>query len=100
MIEPLADTEYWGTTDRITKTLQDHLRKADLAGYFGNGRFVMVLPETDRAGALLFLERLCGFVPDIRGGASGCPEDGRTFSELYEAAAARMPDDERPSRKS
>ena len=100
VIEPAPDTESWEATDRITKTLQEHLRKADLAGYLGNGRFVMVLPETDRAGALLFVERVRGFVPDIQAGVSGCPEDGRTFSELYETAAARLPDDERPPPKS
>ncbi len=101
VIEPALDTEPWAeATDQITEALQKHLRKVDLAGYLGNGRFVLVLPETDRAGALLFVKRLRAFLPDIQAGAGGCPEDGETFNELYETAAARLPDDERPTPKS
>ena len=101
VIEPAPEAESWvEVTDRITKALQKHLRKVDLGGYLGNGRFVMVLPETDLAGALIFVERMRGFVPEIQAGASGCPEDGETFSELYETAAARLPEDKRPPSQS
>lgn len=94
--QPLLGLLYSVSAERRNRLVGER----DLAGYLGNGRFVMVLPETDRAGALLFVERVRGFVPDIQAGVSGCPEDGRTFSELYETAAARLPDDERPPPKS
>ena len=96
VIEPAPDTDSWvEATDRFTKVLQKHMRKVDLAGYLGNGRFVMVLPETDRAGAVLFVERMRGVMPDVQAGAGGCPEDGEPFSAPYETAVAGLPDGER-----
>lgn len=97
VIEPAPETDTWDATERITKALQEHLRKADLAGYLGNARFVMVLPETDRDGANGFINRLRGFVPDIQGGVSACPEDGGAFQQLYDAAAHGLPDNESSS---
>ncbi len=94
VIEPAPETDTWDAVERITKALQDYLRNADLAGYLGNARFVIVLPETDRDGAHGFLDRMRGFVPDIQGSVSACPEDGGTFQQLYDAAAQRLPHNE------
>lgn len=98
VIEPAPDADTWDATERITKALQDHLRQADLAGYLGNARFTMVLPETNRAGAQTFLDRMRGFVPEIQGGISSCPKDGGTFQELYDAAASGLADNESAAR--
>jgi diguanylate cyclase (GGDEF)-like protein len=48
---------------RVAKTLVAALRNEDVLGRFGDERFLIILPGTDRAGALIVAERIRAAVP-------------------------------------
>jgi diguanylate cyclase (GGDEF)-like protein len=65
---------------RIAKTLQDCLRTADVVGRYGGEEFLLVLPETDLAGALAAAEKMRAAVertslPLDSGVAGATPEE-------------------------
>ncbi len=76
-------------------------RKSDIVGRYGGEEFVIILPETDKKGAVTRAQRLCQglTVIDVPGAAEqplGClsmsigvasfPEDARTVTELLKCA--------------
>lgn len=90
VLEPDRREDAWDAAERTAATLLDRMRKADLPGYFGNARFVLVMPETARQGAQEVLGRVCKDVPGMVGGVAAFPSDGLTFDQLYEVAVRRI----------
>ena len=90
VVEPEHSSDTWDVTKQITAALEKRLRKADLPGYLGNARFVLVMPETDQDGALDLLRRIEADVAEIQSGLASFPQDGLDFDQLYEIAARRL----------
>ena len=44
--------------EHVAGLLREHVREADVAGRYGGEEFGVVLSDTDKAGALIFAERL------------------------------------------
>lgn len=90
VVEPDQTSDSWTVAEQITRALEKRLRKADLPGYLGNARFVLVMPETDQDGALGVLRRIKEDVAETRWGLAAFPQDGHDFDRLYEIAARRL----------
>ena len=90
VVEPDQTSDSWAIAEQITGALEKRLRKADLPGYLGNARFVLVMPETDQDGALDVLRRIEEDVTEMRCGLAAFPQDGHNFDQLYEIAARRL----------
>ena len=79
----------------VADTLRSRTRGIDLAARIGADEFVVLLPETDRAGAMVALERLMegiaeqriqGQTIQISTGVAVYPDDGRTEHDLRQHA--------------
>ena len=89
---------------QLARLLRQHSRRYDIVARYGGDEFGVIMPQTDRAGALQALQRLDRAVaeatftwygielrlPGISWGLASFPEDGRRSSELVAAADARM----------
>jgi hypothetical protein len=75
--------------DELCTGLKEGLRDHDLAAYLNNGHFVVLLTETDRAGADVVLQRLFAKCPEAAGASACYPDDGESFDALLEVAKAR-----------
>ena len=89
---------------QLSRLLRQHSRRYDIVARYGGDEFGVIMPQTDRAGALQALQRLDRAVaeatftwygielrlPGISWGLASFPEDGRRSSELVAAADARM----------
>ncbi len=77
----------------VADTLTGGLRSSDKVARYGNDRFIVILPDTQREGAMLTAERLREAVKNnpVRHGAMSYP--GPTISV---AVATLQPDDELP----
>lgn len=79
------------------KALSGACRRSDVAYRIGGDEFVVLLPETDRAGAATFLTRLgAGAMPAFSAGAATFPSDGFQLVDvadrrLYHERAHRRP---------
>jgi len=67
--------------DSTRVALKHSLRQVDFAGDLGN-KLAVVLPQTDRAGALVVAERVQAASPDLIVGVAQYPIDGATLSQL------------------
>jgi two-component system, cell cycle response regulator len=90
--------------DRVLATLGRSittlLRSEDFAGRYGGEEFVVLLPQTDSAGAVRFADRLQdqltkldfghSFVTSFSGGVATYPDAGETVSELLRHADAAL----------
>lgn len=81
-----------GALGDFTQWLEGNLRSVDLTAYLGNGRFVVLMPNTDLQGTQTALKRLSGDVQNVVMAASLSPHDGDNFEALYAAARARLID--------
>ncbi len=81
----------------VSRIIRDNLREIDIAGRFGGEEFSVVLPETDREGAILAAERIRSVVEKsplkaydntlratVSIGISSFPKDGKTPQELID----------------
>ncbi|HEY8486163.1 MAG TPA: GAF domain-containing protein [Limnochordales bacterium] len=89
---------------QLAKLLRQHSRRYDIVARYGGDEFGIIMPQTDRPGAIQALHRLDRAVaqatftwyglelqlPAISWGLASFPEDGRRSSELVAAADARM----------
>jgi diguanylate cyclase (GGDEF)-like protein len=85
---------------QLSKVLSDSIRETDILARYGGEEFVIIMPETDLAGASLFCDRLREKVErsmkiTISGGLTPCvPSDtketllARADAALYQAKAA------------
>ena len=93
VIEPAraAAGEEWATQQALCNWLARELRQSDIAGYLGNGRCVIIMPEADGAAVGHVIRRLKneGYAADI--GLAVHPTDGDTYDVLYRTAAAQLP---------
>lgn len=76
-------------TDAVCARLRPGVRDEDLAAYLHNGHFVVLLTDTDAAGARVALHRLLAGLEDVTAATACFPEDGASFDELLECAKAR-----------
>lgn len=91
VIEPTRCDDAWATQEAIRIWLAAELRRSDIAGYLGNGRYIVVMPEADADAANKLVARLKseGYATDV--GVACFPDDGTTHDELYRAAAGQLP---------
>ncbi len=76
----------------LTSWFRLNLRSVDIGAYVGNGRFVVLMPNTDLAGAQRIERRIHSDVPGAATALSDVPQDGDTFQAVYAAAASRLAD--------
>jgi hypothetical protein len=89
-IEPTPESDAWLDYRSIALWLRHQLRAVDVAGYLGNTRFVVIMPETAIEAAQNAAARLCGEFAEAQTGLSTFPQDGDTFEELYAVARGRL----------
>ena len=90
VVEPKQQGNDRLVESRIAGWLQNGLRETDIVGYLGNGRYVIVMPETDDNGSRGALARLAADVGDIDVGVSVYPTDGAEYDALLAAATRRL----------
>ncbi|MGZ6341271.1 MAG: GGDEF domain-containing protein, partial [Candidatus Limnocylindrales bacterium] len=106
-LKPINDTFGHPMGDRILRAVSEvigsRIRGIDTAGRVGGDEFMILLPETEEAGAVILAEQLREGVNEIRVdagtwvvrtsisvGVASFPADGDTADELLEAADAAM----------
>jgi hypothetical protein len=65
-------------------------RKVDIIGYLGNGRYVVLMPECDMAGARIAVGRFRDGLAGVDVGLAELPTDGTTYDQLYAVASQRL----------
>jgi hypothetical protein len=91
VVEPIRSEDEWATMRALQIWFGSELRHSDVAGYLGNGRYLIIMPEADGESATHLIRRLKleGYATDV--GLSVFPLDGKTYDELYKAASAQLP---------
>ena len=106
-LKPINDTFGHPMGDRILRAVGEvigsRIRGIDTAGRVGGDEFMILLPETEEAGAVILADQLREGVNEIRVdagtwvvrtsisvGVASFPADGDTANELLEAADAAM----------
>lgn len=91
VIEPNRDGDPWEMQARVRDWLRDGMRHTDIAGYLGNGRYVVIMPESDAEAAEAAIARMkdAGIATDA--GLSYFPDNGEAFEALYRHASAQLP---------
>ena len=90
IVEPSLESNAWAVQGSIALWLRQQLRAVDVAGHFGNGRFLILMSETDINSAQKTVARLCAEIGDAETALSALPEDGGTFEQLYAVALDRL----------
>ena len=90
LVEIAAASDPKTMQEQLPQWLRQRFRGVDIIGYLGNGRYVVLMPETDLTPARQAASRLLGGLDGVDVGLSGLPVDGTTFEELYAAAAKRL----------
>ncbi len=90
VVEPSPESNEWAVQGSMALWLRQHVRAVDVAGYLGNGRFLILMPETDINSAQNTVARLCAEIGDAETGLSALPEDGVAFEQLYAVARDRL----------
>lgn len=87
-----------GLLVRVASILRKKVREADFVARYGGDEFVVLLPETEKEGALAFAERVRRKVqessqggqespsPTVSIGVASFPYDGANAKQLFEAA--------------
>lgn len=86
VVEPSQGNDEWTVQGEIAGWLRRNAREADLIAYTGNGRFVSIMPETDRKGAKQLVSRLKKALSKADAAISLFPEDGETLADLLTTA--------------
>lgn len=92
VVEPRGDGRraHGAIQSEIGSWFQTELRATDIAGYVGNGRYVILAPEADTRAIARLASRLRERVEHIDVGSSAFPEDGVMFQQLWRCATARL----------
>ena len=91
VIEPNRDGDPWEIQERVRDWLREGMRHTDIAGYLGNGRYVVIMPEADQAAAETAIARMKAEGIATDAGLAYFPEGGETFEAMYRAASAQLP---------
>jgi len=91
VIEPNREGDAWAVQGRVRDWLRDGMRQSDIAGYLGNGRFLVIMPEADLEAAGAVIARMKAENVATDAGIASYPDDGETFEALYKNAAAKLP---------
>ncbi len=91
VVEPVRSDDEWAMQHALQVWFSSALRQSDVAGYLGNGRYLIIMPEADAESATHVIRRLRneGYATDV--GLSCLGDDGDTYDQLYKAAAAQLP---------
>lgn len=89
-IEPGPNSDTWALQKQIADWLRRELRKADLAAYVGNGRYVVLMPQVGESAAGKVAARLRRDLEGVETGLASYPNDGSTFDELAAAACGGL----------
>jgi hypothetical protein len=94
VVEPRTESgrAHWAIRSEIGRWFQTELRATDIAGYVGNGRYVILAPEADSQAIDGLVARLREKVEHVDVGSSAFPEDGVRFQQLWRHATARLPE--------
>lgn len=98
---------------RAAAVIRAQIRSPDLLAGYGDASIAVLLPETARAAAAGTQDRIASrlrqlrstsaeatdWVPDLRVGVAGHPEDGDTAAELISAAESGLDQSEEPLRE-
>jgi hypothetical protein len=76
--------------EQLPEWLRQRFRAVDIIGYLGNGRYIVLMPETDLTPAQKAAGRLLSGLDGVDIGLSGVPVDGTSFDELYAVAVKRL----------
>lgn len=90
VVEPSAWADSWLLHGQLTDWLRRNLRASDIVGYLGNARFVVLMPEAERAAVDGVVARLRTDLEGVEAGVSRFPDDGRDCEQLVAAAAAQL----------
>jgi hypothetical protein len=99
LLEPTKGQDAYDESERLAGWLRKNMRSVDIAGYLGNSRHILLMPETNGVSTEGVFARLSaeGFYLDA--GAAEFGTDGTTYDELYGTAAARL-DGSAPAKRS
>jgi hypothetical protein len=90
LIEIRQDADLFAR-DSLTECLLRRTRSCDLAGHLGDGRYLILMPETTEAAAARGAARLTEqFEGSIAVGVSSFAVDGVELAELEAAAEGRL----------
>ena len=70
----------------MAEWLRRSSRTCDFAGCLPDGRYFLLMPETDAAGAEIMMGRFQEEFPRARIGMAFFPDDGETYAEIRDAA--------------
>ena len=90
VVEPSAWADSWLLHGQLTDWLRRNLRASDIVGYLGNARFVVLMPEAERAAVDGVVARLRTDLEGVEAGVSSFPDAGRDCEQLVAAAAAQL----------
>ena len=92
LIEPaiLASSSAWEIRDQVGRWIQTQLRATDIAGYVGNGRFVVLAPEAGPKEANMLIRRIRALIPDIDVATVVFPDHAPTYDLLWRQATTRI----------
>lgn len=86
LVEPTAEADPLETQRRLANWFRTQVRHTDVVGYVGHGRFLALLPETDRNAAQTMTARLVADNARTECALSVFGEDGVRFDDLYARA--------------
>lgn len=90
LVGPAGPEDAWAVQEALADWIRRNTRATDIAGYLGNGRFVVVMPETGESGAIELVRRVTDSVAGADWAISTFPADGASFEHMYAAAAQRL----------
>ena len=90
LVEPAPESDPVMMHGHLAQWLRSHLRAVDIIGYLGNQRHVVLMPESDMAGARLVASRFRAGLGRVDIGLAELPADGTTYDQLYAAASQRL----------
>lgn len=90
LLEPAQEPDGRIVQEQLAQWVRQQVRTVDITGYLGNGRFLVLMPETDGTGAWRVVVRLHGDLAGVEVSLACLPPDGLTFDELYGIASQRL----------
>ena len=90
VLQPAPQADVWTVRGQLADWLRRKRRRSDIPGHLEDGRFILLMPETDTHGAERLAQRLSRAVPGIQVGYSRHIEDGGNLEQLVAAATNRI----------